>query len=62
LRRYSEAHFREQELRMVDISKRVALVEETLDRELQPLREWQGLTPVHFSAQRKRFVWDRGCI
>jgi len=47
---------------MVDISKRVALVEETLDRELQPLREWQGLTPVHFSAQRKRFVWDRGCI
>jgi hypothetical protein len=22
----------------------------------------QGLTLVHFSAQRKRFVWDRGCI
>jgi len=22
----------------------------------------QGLTPVHFSAQRKRFLWDRGCI
>jgi len=21
-----------------------------------------GLTLVHFSAQRKRFVWDRGCI
>ena len=20
----------------------------------------QGLTPVHFSAQRKRFLWDRG--
>jgi len=22
----------------------------------------QGLTLLHFSAQRKRFVWDRGCI
>ena len=22
----------------------------------------QGLTLVHFSVQRKRFVWDRGCI
>ena len=22
----------------------------------------QGLTLVHFSAQRKRFVWHRGCI
>ena len=22
----------------------------------------QGLTLVHFSARRKRFVWDRGCI
>ena len=21
-----------------------------------------GLTLVHFSAQRKRFLWDRGCI
>jgi len=21
----------------------------------------QGLTFVHFSAQRKRFLWDRGC-
>jgi hypothetical protein len=21
----------------------------------------QGLTPVHFSAQLERFVWDRGC-
>jgi hypothetical protein len=21
----------------------------------------QGLTLVHFSAQRKRFAWDRGC-
>jgi hypothetical protein len=21
----------------------------------------QGLTPVRFSAQRKRFMWDRGC-
>jgi hypothetical protein len=26
-------------------------------------RGWQGLTFVHFSAQRKRFLWDnRGCI
>ena len=26
-------------------------------------RRWrQGLTLVHFSAQRKHFVWDRGCI
>jgi hypothetical protein len=24
--------------------------------------EWQGLTLVHFSAQRKRFLRDRGCI
>ena len=22
----------------------------------------QGLTLVHFSAQRKHFMWDRGCI
>jgi len=22
----------------------------------------QGLTLVHFSAQRKHFLWDRGCI
>ena len=22
----------------------------------------QGLTLVHFSAQRKRFLWDRGCV
>jgi hypothetical protein len=22
----------------------------------------QGLTLVHFPAQRQRFVWDRGCI
>jgi len=22
----------------------------------------QGLKLVHFSAQRKRFLWDRGCI
>jgi hypothetical protein len=21
-----------------------------------------GLTLVHFSAQRKRFLWDKGCI
>ena len=23
--------------------------------------EYQGLTIVHFSAQHKRFLWDRGC-
>jgi len=23
--------------------------------------EYQGLTPVHFSAQLERFLWDRGC-
>jgi hypothetical protein len=23
---------------------------------------FQGLTLVHLSAQRKRFVWNRGCI
>jgi len=22
----------------------------------------QGLTLVHFSAQRKHFLWDRGCV
>ena len=22
----------------------------------------QGLTLVHFSAQRKRFLWSKGCI
>jgi hypothetical protein len=21
----------------------------------------QGLTPVHFSAQRERLLWNRGC-
>ena len=26
------------------------------------LGDWQGLTLVHSSAQRKRLVWDRGCI
>ena len=35
-----EAHFREQELRIVDISKRVTAVEESCDRELAPLREF----------------------
>jgi len=26
-------------------------------------RPWrQGLTLVHLSAQRKRFLWDKGCI
>jgi len=25
------------------------------------LASGQGLTLVHFSAQRKRFMWDRGC-
>ena len=25
-------------------------------------RVWQGLTLVHFSAQRERFLWDRVCI
>jgi hypothetical protein len=23
---------------------------------------WQGLKVVHFPAQRKRFLWDRGCV
>ena len=22
---------------------------------------WRGCTPVHFSAQLERFLWDRGC-
>lgn len=35
-----EAHFREQELRVVDVSRRVAAVEEACDRELAPLREF----------------------
>jgi len=26
-----------------------------------PAAAEQGLTLVHFSAQRKRFLWDRGC-
>ena len=26
------------------------------------VRNWQGLPLVHFSAQRKRFMWDRGCL
>jgi len=25
-------------------------------------RVWQGLTLVHFSAQRERFLWDRGAF
>jgi len=24
--------------------------------------KWQGLTLLHLSAQRERFLWDRGCI
>jgi hypothetical protein len=28
--------------------------------EIATYKEWQGLTLVHFSAQRKRFPWDRG--
>jgi len=24
--------------------------------------QYQGLTLVHFSAQRERFLWDRGCL
>jgi len=27
-----------------------------------PSASAQGLTLLHFSAQRKRFLWDRGCI
>ena len=30
--------------------------------EVPPMPLNQGLTLVHFSAQRKRFLWDRGCI
>jgi len=26
------------------------------------MASWQGRTLVHYSAQRKRFLWDRGCI
>jgi hypothetical protein len=26
------------------------------------LHQRQGLTLVHFPAQRKRFLWDRGCV
>jgi hypothetical protein len=29
---------------------------------IRRVRRGQGLTLVHFSAQRKRFQWDRGCI
>ena len=28
----------------------------------EPVLYGQGLTLVHFSAQRKPFLWDRGCI
>ena len=24
--------------------------------------KWQGLSLVHFPAQRKHFVWNRGCV
>jgi len=29
---------------------------------MKRLAAGQGLTLVHFSAQRKRLLWDRGCI
>jgi len=32
-----------------------------LDVVVECLRRSQGLTLVHFSAQRQRFLWDRGC-
>ena len=32
------------------------------DVEAKRAEKRQGLTLVHFSAQRKHFVWDRGCI
>jgi len=31
-------------------------------RKLSNATRRQGLTLVHFSAQLKRFLWDRGCI
>ena len=31
-------------------------------RSYRELAEEQGRTLVHVSAQRKRFLWDRGCI
>jgi hypothetical protein len=36
--------------------------QEMYERDLRLAEERQGLTLVHFSAQRKRFLWDRGCI
>jgi hypothetical protein len=33
-----------------------------LVRHSWPNASAQGLTLVHFSAQRKRFVWDGGCM
>jgi len=37
------------------------LIRAKLQRAVAGLRR-QGLTLVHFSAQRKRLLWDRGCI
>ena len=40
----------------------VALAAPRVARKGRRQRWRQGLTLVHFSAQRKRFLWVRGCI
>jgi hypothetical protein len=52
----------ETELRAAVAEGELASCRERLTLVEGVLREWQGLTLVHCSAQRKRFLLDRGCI
>jgi hypothetical protein len=52
LRQYSSVRRKEGELGYVDLKKSKTRCSGT---------SCQGLILVHFSARRKRFLWDRGC-
>jgi hypothetical protein len=52
-------------VRFVLVTRSVHLFRHGVDELLggEPvLAAQQGLTLLHFSAQRERFLWDRGCI
>ena len=50
------------EARPDDTEARLALRQQQQTEALAAVAWWQGLTLVRFSAQRKRLVWDRGCM
>jgi hypothetical protein len=39
-----------------------AILSDTLNMRSPTTTEWQGLTLIHFSAQREHFLRRRGCI